>query len=830
MNSLKMRFRPILSILLSLTLVWGSLSPLAWAGGGAEESAGAADIHDLDLSPIIPMHIPSVGTNPDLMEAPKPSILIKEGFWPKADEKLKQLRIARNAAEPSKNVEPGREDSKEKSFRSFKKGFQKFKKGVGNVLAANRFSSSKSFLDRFFGEKDGAGKLEAGSVEGQAVSKTRENLLEKESPSLDASKPEPSTPQAQNPDLYGGPSYQKMGIGGQILYGLKWGLIMQGISHLMVYVWVNYLKLNWLLGLSPDALQKSGRAELLIHDGPAQIQAALSAHAGSFLSWGLFSKAALEEIHYRGLLFGGFYLAAAFARPVFRFLSQGLNSLPDFFSPLKNRLPAALKRMGQKITSNAFFIAAASSAIFFVKAHVAVWGVHPEFLAQQGIFGLALAFVVYRSRSLISSTVAHYVYNFLWLLGAWIFLTYTGASAVFNDYKIALAAASLGVLGFEIVKSLYQKFKNGQWSLPKSRQSMKLVLPALLIAALLGISGSELRANWNSPATLPAVSLPLPATVLSAPAIEKFSVPDAPNDLPHLSPKQIIEKAKPAVLKVYSGDNRGLGTGYVISPSGIALTNAHVAGNVLPGTVLNILINGIPSKAQVLTIDHQKDIAVLRLPSLPMGQNYSYIPISRNSPAMGEKVVALGYPYDVGLTASRGIVSRLGHGPEFLYDYIQTDASINPGNSGGPLLNSKGELVGMDVAIYTPGQEGGSVGIGFAIAANELLDAVSEYQEVGNIDFAHLGIIAFLRAGSGVEIDAVRPGSPAAAAKLQPGDIITRILLIPVGGLPMVINTPNFPSLEKALVHLRPGDPANLIVRRGNAFLTLPIILGSPRT
>ena len=197
---------------------------------------------------------------------------------------------------------------------------------------------------------------------------------------------------------------------------------------------------------------------------------------------------------------------------------------------------------------------------------------------------------------------------------------------------------------------------------------------------------------------------------------------------------------------------------------------------------------------------------------------------------MGEKVIALGYPYDVGLTASQGIVSRLGHGPEFLYDYIQTDAAINPGNSGGPLLNSKGELVGMDVAIYTPARQGGSVGIGFAIAANELLDAVSEYQEVGNIDFARLGIIAFLRAGSGVEVDAVRPGSPAAAAKLQPGDIITRILLIPVGGLPMVINTPNFRSLEKALVHLRPGDPANLIVRRGNAFLTLPIILGSPRT
>ena len=754
MNSLKARFRfhSMLSILLSFALIWGSLSPLAWAGGGVEENAGPADIHD--LSPMLPMDIQSSGINANSMElgtVPNSSIISRSG--------------------------------QRRPQGLWRKGT------VPNSVNSLRPSS------------------ELGTVPNSVI-----------------------------PDPYGGPSYKKMTIGGQLLYGLKWGFIMQGISQLMVYAispilnsaWMRHLKLNWILGLTPEALQKSGRAELLIHDGPNQIMSALSAHAGSFLSWGLFSKAALEEIHYRGLWFGGVFLAAAAARPVFNLLSKKLSLLPDFFSPLKNRLPKTLSWLGQKITSNAFFIAAGISAVVFAKAHLAAWGVYPLILAQLGAMGAALSFVVYRSRSLISSTVAHYVYNFLWLLGTWIALSHFASPAIFKDYRLALAVSSLGVLGFAATKSLYQKFKKSQWSFQKLRQSVKFLMPALLIAVSLGLSGSGLRANIN-PSVTSAVPLAVPSVVAQVPAIEKFSVPQEPLNSPELSPKQIIEKVKPAVLKVYSGDERGLGTGYIISPSGIALTNAHVAGNVLPGKILKILINGIPNAAQVLAIDHQKDIAILKLPSLPAGQNYPYISIARTAPVMGDKVIALGYPYDVGLTASRGIVSRLGNGPEFLYNYIQTDAAINPGNSGGPLLNSKGELVGMDVAIYTPAQEGGSVGIGFAIAANEILDAISEYQTAGNIDYAHLGIIASLGPDHGVKVDAVRPGSPAAAAKLLPGDVIARIVLIPVGGMPIVINTPNFPSLEKALVHLRPGDAATLIVRRGNAFVTAPIILGKPQ-
>ncbi len=835
MNSLKTRFhlRVLLSVFLSLSLVWGSLSPLAW-GAAVEINSGGENFKGTEIG-LVPNDSAS-------LESPTP--LIEEGdqlktaeglgSFPaslKAEERLEKPTTVQNVSKSLEKTKQRKLDLKEKSFRSFKKGFEQIQKGARKALAGNHFSASKNFLDRFFGEKAAAGKLDdLGEIKAESALNARLNILDKKDSSQSSIHSSNSVPEIQNADPYGGPSYKKMSLGGQILYGLKWGLIMQGISHLMIdainpilnSAWLSRMQTRWILGLSPEALAKSGRAELLIHDGPNQIIQALTTHASSFLSWGLFSKAALEEIHYRGFLFGGIFLAAALARPVFNFVSKGFSFLPDFFSSLKNRAPAALKWLGQKTTSNAFFIAAAFSSILFVKAHIAAWGIHPLILAQLGAMGTALSFVIYRSRSLVSSTIAHYVYNFLWLLGTWIVITHSASPAAFKNYETILGAASFGVLGFVALKSLYQRFKNKKWNFEKSRQGLRILLPALLMAFFLGISGSGLKAN--SPAQMPNASLAVPNAVLSVP-IQKFSLPETPSALPDLSPKQIIEKVKPAVLKVYSGDGEGLGTGYLIAPSGIALTNAHVAGNVSPGDTLKILINGIPSVAQVLAINHQKDIAILRLPSLPAGQNYPYIPISRTFPAVGEKVVALGYPYDVGLTASRGIVSRLGHGAEFMYDYIQTDASINPGNSGGPLLNSKGELIGMDVAIYTPSNPGGSVGIGFAIATDDILDAVSEYQAVGNIDFGHLGVVVSLRSARGVAVEAVRPGSPASVAKLRPGDVITRILLIPVGGLPIVINTPNFPSLERALVHLRAGDPATFIVRRGNAFVTLPIIL-----
>ena len=842
----RFRFRSCLSIVLSAALILGAVPSSIWAIPAAGENSAGKPLEQIpqlsgELSLAGDAGIGLKMENQGLL----PETLIKEDLLKNISEQRNLTGFvsvdAQRTLSPEEKAENiltsqgKKEIAKGYKPSSFEAVFRRIQKSARKTFARKSFSASKTWLDHFFGEKESSEKPNAEPLNARnAFGNAPQNLLGRReffSKTVNSETPIPAAS-----DSYGGPSYKKMSLVGQILYGLKWGLIMQGISHLMLYAtspilnssWMNHLKLKWLLGLSPDALQKSGRAELLIHDGPNQIIQALTNHAPSFLSWGLFSKAALEEIHYRGLLFGGIFLAAALARPVFSFVSQGFSFLPDFFSSLKNRVPAALKWLGQKITSNAFFIASAASSILFVKAHVAAWGIHPLILTQLGVMGIALSFVIYRSRSLISSTLAHYVYNFLWLLGTWIAIAHAASPAAFKNYETVLGVSSIGVLGFQALKGLYQEFKNKKWSFEKWRRGLKLLLPALLIVSSIGISGSGLRADF--PAQIPNASLAAPSAVLSAP-IQKFSLPQEPKNLPDLSPKQIIEKVRPAVLKVYSGDGEGLGTGYIIAPSGIALTNAHVAGNVSPGDSLKILINGIPSVAQVLAINHQKDIAILRLPSLPFGQNYPYIPILRTFPSVGEKVIALGYPYDVGLTASRGIVSRLGSGAEFMYDYVQTDASINPGNSGGPLLNSKGELIGMDVAIYTPAQQGGSVGIGFAIATDDILDAVSEYQENGTLEFAHLGVIVEARSnGQGVIVDAVRPGSAAQKAKILPGDQIQKIVLIPISGLPIVINTSNFQSLERALVHLRPGDVATLIVRRGNAFVTLPVILGKSKS
>ena len=579
MNSLPTRFhlRAMLSVFLSLSLVWGSLSPLAW-GAGVEINSGGEGFKGAEIGTVPNYSASLESPNPLIEEGVQLKTAGEFGTAPislKAEESLKRAMTGHNAADLSdlsKKTKQRKLDSKEQPFRLFQKSFEKIQKGVKKALAGNHFSASKSFLDSFFGEKAVAGQLtDSGAIESQLAFNARQNILEKKNSSQNSNIPKNPVPEIKNADSYGGPSYKKMSLGGQILYGLKWGLIMQGISHLMLYTvtpilnssWMNHLQLKWLLGLSPDALQKSGRAELLIHDGPSQIIQALTTHASAFLSWGLFSKAALEEIHYRGFLFGGIFLAAAMARPVFNFVSKGLNLLPDFFSLLKNRAPAALKWLGQKITSNAFFIASASSSILFVKAHLGVWGIHPLILAQLGIMGIALSFVIYRSRSLISSTLAHYVYNFLWLLGTWIFITHTASPAAFKNYETVLGVSSLGVLGFQALKGLYQKFKNKKWSFAKSRRGLKLLLPALLIASSIGISGSGLRANF--PAQMPSASLSAPAAVLSAP-IQKFSLPQEPKNLPDLSPKQIVEKVRPAVLKVYSGDGEGLGTGYLIAP------------------------------------------------------------------------------------------------------------------------------------------------------------------------------------------------------------------------------------------------------------------------
>jgi serine protease Do len=225
----------------------------------------------------------------------------------------------------------------------------------------------------------------------------------------------------------------------------------------------------------------------------------------------------------------------------------------------------------------------------------------------------------------------------------------------------------------------------------------------------------------------------------------------------------------------------GSGSGFVIRKDGVVLTNNHVVENAKVITV--VLSDGRELDAKVMGRDPKTDLAVLKidpasgLPTARLGDS--------DALEVGDWVVAIGNPFGLSNTVTAGIVSAkgrtIGAGP--YDDFIQTDAPINPGNSGGPLLNERGEVVGINTAIFS--QSGGSVGIGFAIPINLAKKLVPELEETGHVTRAWLGVTIQkltpeLAQSLGVEpargalVAEVSPGGPAASSGIEPGDVITR--------------------------------------------------------
>ncbi|MDP9150581.1 MAG: trypsin-like peptidase domain-containing protein [Myxococcota bacterium] len=232
---------------------------------------------------------------------------------------------------------------------------------------------------------------------------------------------------------------------------------------------------------------------------------------------------------------------------------------------------------------------------------------------------------------------------------------------------------------------------------------------------------------------------------------------------------------------------RGLGTGFVFDKSGVILTNNHVVEGA--SAIQVKLSDDRDFPGTIVGTDPATDIAVVRIDTkdlrpLPLGDS--------DLIEVGDWVVAIGNPYGLSHTVSAGIISAKGRtrqdvplDPAGYYDFLQTDASINPGNSGGPLLNLKGEVVGMNSAI----RGGGAQGIGFAIPINMMKQLLPMLLRDGHVTRSALGIhIADVRELtnedrdalklakgvkiSGAVIEAVTPGGPASKAGLQSGDII----------------------------------------------------------
>ena len=242
----------------------------------------------------------------------------------------------------------------------------------------------------------------------------------------------------------------------------------------------------------------------------------------------------------------------------------------------------------------------------------------------------------------------------------------------------------------------------------------------------------------------------------------------------------------------YNQKVKGLGSGFIISPDGYILTNDHVAGNATEITIT--MTNGKHYNAKVVGTDPTSDICLLKVD----GNDLPYVALGNSDDIMiGEWVIALGNPF--GLfeindkpTVTVGVISATGMNLEplnnrYYLNMLQTDAAINGGNSGGPLVNSIGEVIGMNTLIYTAGGSEGNIGLSFAIPINKIKRIVTELKQKGSIDrdfdiglriqSIDEGIADYynLPASRGVIITYIASGSPASKSGLNVGDIILEV-------------------------------------------------------
>jgi serine protease DegQ len=274
-------------------------------------------------------------------------------------------------------------------------------------------------------------------------------------------------------------------------------------------------------------------------------------------------------------------------------------------------------------------------------------------------------------------------------------------------------------------------------------------------------------------------------------------------------------------------ESSSLGSGVIVDArAGLVLTNHHVIDKA--DEIQVTLKDGRKLKAKLVGSDPETDIAVLRMPS----ERLTALPIANSDELrVGDFVVAIGNPFGLGQTVTSGIVSALGRtglGIEGYENFIQTDASINPGNSGGPLVNLRGELVGINTAILAP--SGGNVGIGFAIPANMANAIKEQILEHGEVRRGLFGVSVQdltpdlaqaldLSMQSGAVIVKIEPNSSAARAGLTVGDVVVRVNSRDVA---------SGADLRNQLGLLRVGSTVELVVIREGRNLELSARLADP--
>lgn len=283
-----------------------------------------------------------------------------------------------------------------------------------------------------------------------------------------------------------------------------------------------------------------------------------------------------------------------------------------------------------------------------------------------------------------------------------------------------------------------------------------------------------------------------------------------------------------SILNNVSSDELGLGTGIIVSEDGYILSNSHVTGEKYSNCYITIDENTY--KGTVVWNDTNIDLSIVKI----QVNNLSYAILGNSSSLrVGENVFAIGNPigYEFRKTVTSGIISALNRtikidendNTSYISDLIQTDATINPGNSGGPLVNNRGEVIGINTVKITSAE-----GIGFAIPINVIKPVIESFKQNGNFEEATLGIYAYdgdvaeylklkNRLNKGIYVSKVIATGPSAFSDLKEGDLITSI----DGNSINIIN-----DLREYIYGKKPGDVVQLEIIRGENRRNISIVLG----
>lgn len=317
---------------------------------------------------------------------------------------------------------------------------------------------------------------------------------------------------------------------------------------------------------------------------------------------------------------------------------------------------------------------------------------------------------------------------------------------------------------------------------------------------------------------------------------------------------RIYRQASPAVANILTKATEydffmepvpveGAGSGFVIDPRGYILTNYHV----VEGAQSIEVVLGDQSRhpAKYIGADQRNDVALIKID--PKGRQLATLKLGdSNSIQVGQKVLAIGNPFGFQSTLTTGVISALGRTVQTsqttaIEEAIQTDAAINRGNSGGPLINSHGEVIGINSAIYTP--TGTTAGIGFAIPINTAKNIANDLITTGRVHRAFLGVQTLSISGGlgealdlpvqeGLLVEIATKGGPAAEGGIRGGDrtVLAGMQRLYIGGDVIVAidgqKVTNQFDMNLVLNHHRPGDTVNVTVYRGGKKMDIPVKLG----